>query len=297
MNTQIEYIYANGSKDSTVATAIVAGELTAEDEKAIYAALDCGRFFIPSHVGLPECRPCAFDHRVIHPWFELEENAFTSTEDAPTVPLTISELVEDFKAIRRRETDMPRRNLVGIRILTAGEPSLRHFIVPAIWRNEELESAVDKVHRIELEKGHYVETEDISTESYAEVGMIPYYIPTMDVLHRNLRQEAMEADGIENACCNTCNYAEGPVCLAADETINDFDSQRLCCRCEQLYDVAYMPGEKQAWKSKRYIIKNEELLQDPFRLYTVLAKYDAEIAAAMEAGFVPEAEDISPIED
>lgn len=143
----------------------------------------------------------------------------------------------------------------------------------------------------------YVETEDISTESYAEVGMIPYYIPTMDVLHRNLRQEAMEADGIENACCNTCNYAEGPVCLAADETINDFDSQRLCCRCEQLYDVAYMPGEKQAWKSKRYIIKNEELLQDPFRLYTVLAKYDAEIAAAMEAGFVPEAEDISPIED
>lgn len=296
MNTQIEYTYTDRNNFSTAATAIIGGELTQEEERVIFSALEEGLYFIPSHVGLPEPRSHGWNFDDDHSWFKLEENAFSKTDEAPTVPISSAELAQDFSAVRCWETDMPRRKLVSLRI-TGEQPILQQFIVPISWGDEELLQAVERAHHMELEKGNYVGSEEIQMSTYVSLGMIPCLLPTMTILRRNLRQEAMEADGIENACCNTCNYAEGPVCLAADKPINDFDSQRLCCRCVQLYDVAYMPGEKQAWKSKRYIITNEELLQDPFRLYTVLAKYDAEIAAAMEAGFVPAAEDISPIED
>jgi len=297
MNTQIEYTYTDGNNYSSLTTAIVAGELTADDEQAIFSTLEDALYFIPSHVGLPEFRPSDWDTYADHNWYKLEANAFSKTDDDPTVPMTADELKNDFLSVRHWETDMPRRKMVTLRIVTGEQPILKQFIIPVSWGSKELNRAVEQAHRMELEGGNYVKTEDISMDTFAALGMIPCLLPTINILRRNLRQEAMDADGISVACCNACIQGAGSLCDDSGEPIEDFDSHRLCCRCDGLYDVSYMPGEKQAWKSKRFIINKPELLQDPFKLYTILAKYDSEIAAALEAGFAPMAEDISLIED
>lgn len=96
MNTKIEYLYRNASNYKVQNQCIIQGALTETQMEAILDCLDSGEFFIPSQVGLPEKR---FDKITEddHPWFELNEDGFSLTDEPATVDMTAEKLVEEFK--------------------------------------------------------------------------------------------------------------------------------------------------------------------------------------------------------
>jgi len=94
-NTKIEYLYRDCSNWKVWNVAVVAGEITEKQKKAILAALDSGEYFIPNQVGLPEQR---FDeyNEDDHCWFELGEYSFSLTDAKPTVQMTVEDLTRAF---------------------------------------------------------------------------------------------------------------------------------------------------------------------------------------------------------
>ena len=101
MNTRIEYLYRDADNYKVRNTAVVSGEISAEEQAYIFAnCLDEENAFIPSKVGLPEKKfedlGYAYDAQADHPFFEL--NDFEPTEDPPTVDMTAEQLAERFKA-------------------------------------------------------------------------------------------------------------------------------------------------------------------------------------------------------
>lgn len=96
LNTQIDFLYADASNYKVGTTVVVEGAVTEEQKAAILDCRDDGEYFIPSMVGLPGTR---FDRETEddHPWFTLQEDAFSLTIAEPTEELHIDELAERFQ--------------------------------------------------------------------------------------------------------------------------------------------------------------------------------------------------------
>lgn len=101
MNTKISYLYRDGSNYKQRNKAIVKDVMTEEQKQTILDSLNCGEFFIPSQVGLPEERlgTITVDD---HCWFELDEDSFSETEELETVDISADELVKRFAAAKNK---------------------------------------------------------------------------------------------------------------------------------------------------------------------------------------------------
>lgn len=95
INTRIAYLYRDACNYKSHNEVVVAGKISDEQMEIVLDSLDEGLYFIPSQIGLPEIR---FEEETEddHPWFELERYGFCLTTDAPTVDITIEQLVEAF---------------------------------------------------------------------------------------------------------------------------------------------------------------------------------------------------------
>jgi len=95
MNTEIHYMYRDGSNYKMHHREVVAGVITHAD---IAACLEEGENFIPSQVGLLDLQEM-LEGGVgddDHVWHELQEDDFTPTQDAPTAQVTADELIRNF---------------------------------------------------------------------------------------------------------------------------------------------------------------------------------------------------------
>lgn len=86
MNTQISYMYRDGSNYKQHADVVIAGTLTDEQKKDIIDALDDSEHFIPSQVGLQDLqsRMIGFPSGDDHVWHELQAEDITETEKETT---------------------------------------------------------------------------------------------------------------------------------------------------------------------------------------------------------------------
>lgn len=97
MNTRISYMYRDADNYKTHHDEVLSGEITQQQLMTIADCLDDNTYFIPHQLGLPEIR---FDQvtESDHCWFELyPEQDFSSTNDEPTIDMTVDELVERFQ--------------------------------------------------------------------------------------------------------------------------------------------------------------------------------------------------------
>lgn len=103
-NTKISYLYRDAENNHVHNECVVEGCITEEMKSSILSCLDMAEYFIPSQVGMPERtfvdEGYDYDASVDHPWFELEEDGFEETEDAPTIDKTAQELVDAFLACK-----------------------------------------------------------------------------------------------------------------------------------------------------------------------------------------------------
>lgn len=98
MNTNIEYLYRDGSNEKIWNNCVIPGEITEEQKSAILDSLYDGENFIPSAVGMSEERFSKWDWDVDHPFFELGEFSFSLTDKKPTLDITPEELTASFLA-------------------------------------------------------------------------------------------------------------------------------------------------------------------------------------------------------
>lgn len=101
LNTKINYLYRDAGNYKVYNSCILSGVITDEQKARIFASLDCGEYFIPSRVGLPEKRFDTHNPLNDHPFFELDpENpdCFEETVDPATVDITVDALVASFEA-------------------------------------------------------------------------------------------------------------------------------------------------------------------------------------------------------
>ena len=97
MNTEITYLYRDAGNYKVHNRVVIEGEVSVSQVEQITDALFEGELFIPSMVGLPEKRFEDFDPNLDHPWFELYSCGITITTHAPTIPISITELVDRFE--------------------------------------------------------------------------------------------------------------------------------------------------------------------------------------------------------
>lgn len=104
-NTKINYLYRDADNYKMHNEVVVKGKFTPEMQDTIKDALECGEYFIPSQVGLPEKR---FDNctDADHCFFELDvDNDFVVTDEEPTVELTAEELTNAFANVAYWDCD------------------------------------------------------------------------------------------------------------------------------------------------------------------------------------------------
>ncbi len=98
MNTQLWYMYRDGSNYKANETLVLEGECTFEDVKAF---LDEGRWFIPSQVGLPDLQKKLYQYdgpgEDDHIWHELDDGDFSLTDSEPTAPVTAADFIANMK--------------------------------------------------------------------------------------------------------------------------------------------------------------------------------------------------------
>ena len=98
-NTHLWYMYRDAANYKVHTDVVLAGAMTEEQWKTILSCCDDGEFFAPNKVGL-EARdfvslgyaPYEDDHEL----FEIVE--YSLTDLAPTVQMTVEELVAKFQA-------------------------------------------------------------------------------------------------------------------------------------------------------------------------------------------------------
>lgn len=109
MNSKINYLYRDASNYKQYNSAIIKGEITAEDLARIAACMD-HEYFIPRQVGLPETRITDYRTDDDHCWFEWEivtddndniivEESVEFTDEEPDIDLTVEQLVANFEAV------------------------------------------------------------------------------------------------------------------------------------------------------------------------------------------------------
>lgn len=110
INTRVDYLYRDGSNYKMHSCEIVRGAITPEQIKQIEDSLIGGEYFYPSEVGLPENRFedfCEGDPD----WFEMDtEDNFAETTEAPTVDITVDQLVENFRKMAAAHGGAEERN-------------------------------------------------------------------------------------------------------------------------------------------------------------------------------------------
>lgn len=102
--TGINYLYRDASNYKNFNHAFIRGHISDTQIREIMGCLPDSESFIPSDVGLPECRFDSWTEDDV-PWFEISANSFENTsipEDCSgnVLPLTVDELVEKFKAAK-----------------------------------------------------------------------------------------------------------------------------------------------------------------------------------------------------
>jgi len=97
MNTKIYYLYRDTSNYKVQNVCVIPGVVSSEQIREIIACLDDGEYFIPSLVGLPERKFDTYDSQDDHPFFELREEDFSSTDEPAMIELTPAELVKAFQ--------------------------------------------------------------------------------------------------------------------------------------------------------------------------------------------------------
>lgn len=99
-STKVSYLYRDADNYKVHNEVVLAGEISEEQIEEIIASLNLGEYFIPGMVGLPAERFSTYDPEADHDWFELGYESFESTEQRPTVPMSVEELVDAFRSIR-----------------------------------------------------------------------------------------------------------------------------------------------------------------------------------------------------
>lgn len=99
MNTKIEYLYRDAGNYKKYNTAIVSGEITSLQVDIIMSCLEIWGLFIPELVGLPARRleEFSFQYEEDTPFFELNRESFSLTEEPPTCDVTVEILVAKFE--------------------------------------------------------------------------------------------------------------------------------------------------------------------------------------------------------
>ena len=104
MNTKIEYMYRDASNWKDWYAVVVKGKITTEQYDEIQDCLDDEKF-IAAQVGLAADGIRGYDvNEDDHPWYEM--GAISLTEEAPTVNITIDELVKRFKEAKGNWDDV-----------------------------------------------------------------------------------------------------------------------------------------------------------------------------------------------
>lgn len=98
-NTEICYTYCDASNYKVHNTVVVTGNLTRTEIEQILSNRYEGEFFIPAQVGLPENRFNAYRKQDDHIWFILPDDAFSPTNQKPTISITAAELLAKFKLV------------------------------------------------------------------------------------------------------------------------------------------------------------------------------------------------------
>lgn len=93
MNTKIQYLYRDNCNYKMPNSAVVKGTLTEEQKKGIRKSCDCGEYFIPRQVGLPETRFGSITEDD-HCWFELQE--IEETDAKATELISAEEVYSNF---------------------------------------------------------------------------------------------------------------------------------------------------------------------------------------------------------
>ena len=98
MNTRFSYLYRDACNYKAFNQVVIKGECSDQDKRLINLALD-GEFFIPEQIGLPLVRPSEEITIDDHCFAELDpENDINLTDEEPTVAITWSEIMNNFRA-------------------------------------------------------------------------------------------------------------------------------------------------------------------------------------------------------
>jgi len=104
MNTEISYLYRDASNYKRYKTVIVEGDMKFEDIKDFLERGACdGNGFIPGQVDLPwaqtgwEGDGYAFPTEDDHVYCEIDEDSFELTDKEPTIEVTATQLIANFK--------------------------------------------------------------------------------------------------------------------------------------------------------------------------------------------------------
>ncbi|GAB5406868.1 MAG: hypothetical protein Aurels2KO_50990 [Aureliella sp.] len=94
-NTRFSYMYRDGANYKTSAMEIVSGRLSFEE---IRPFLDRGEFFIASQLGLSDPQEdVSLSPEYDHVYVEIQDCGIEPTDEMPTIPLTSTQLLENFR--------------------------------------------------------------------------------------------------------------------------------------------------------------------------------------------------------
>ncbi|ERT38347.1 MAG: hypothetical protein Q4F83_07870 [Eubacteriales bacterium] len=105
INTRISYLYRDADNYKMQNSCVIMGVITETQIAEIISCLDCGEYFIPRQVGLPEKRFDRFDEEADHCWFELNADGFEVTEDISNIDMTVGQLLELFHSAKNNWHD------------------------------------------------------------------------------------------------------------------------------------------------------------------------------------------------
>lgn len=100
MNTKISYLYRDADNYKVYNECVIEGELTEQQIETIMDCCDCGEYFIPGQVGMPECKFDECDSEADHCWFELSRDGFEQTSRPADISLTAEQLVSNFSVCK-----------------------------------------------------------------------------------------------------------------------------------------------------------------------------------------------------
>ena len=96
INTRISYLYRDADNYKMQNSCVIMGVITEAQIAEIISCLDCGEYFIPRQVGLPEKRFDRFDQKADNSWSQLRADGIEVKEQWSNIDMTVSQLLELF---------------------------------------------------------------------------------------------------------------------------------------------------------------------------------------------------------